>query len=127
MTLDPFRPEHRAALQWACRWFESHGHRKGSVGPEPTGGLDAVRALSSPSDSASIVCVLLEPWLPGVGTDYDDFGDTWRIDIAYDNEDEDAPLLAAVVPRSRGPALILALLACTTKEEAIAALREAGR
>jgi hypothetical protein len=85
----------------------------------------AVRALSSPSESAAIVRALLERCgVPDACTDYDDFGDTWRIDVSHELEDTAAPLLAAIVNRERLTSLILRLLDATNPTTALQALRE---
>lgn len=141
-ALDLTRPEHREALKLACvllvRYpdsavsFTMAAKVSAEVCQAPVGVVDlerALRALSSPSDSAAIVRALLEGC--GVETHVHEHGDcgecTSDVQIAWDDEHVSviAPWNAWVVRDIY--ALVLRLLACTTREEALAALKEAGR
>ena len=144
MTLDITRPEHRDALRWAA---ETKAQAPSvvhywSLGDDLAGGLRqvAIRALSSPEQSAALVRALLEGCgvrvcgygcdagdvrvyrVPGYGPcgnhTFDRVG-VWIVGDAYPL----GPLECGLDVT----ALILRLLACTTHEEALAALREAGR
>lgn len=138
MTLDLAQPEHREALllaytalagplPFARQLYLAEGLRRAPSEIH----RDALRALSSPSDCAAIVRALLEGC--GVALPSDEPSTSGDVDVCAEGN----TLLIWLrldgtwVRRDRNmadaPALILALLACTTEEEARAVLREAGR
>lgn len=129
MVLDLKRPEHREALKWACsyalqdpRRAEQYAAFPGPGDAADPLGIAACRAISSPSDSAALVRALLE----GLGLALIRCSQeaTGHQNVVIRLRDF---LHTMVVPMSGVPALILRLLACTSKEEALAALREVGR
>jgi hypothetical protein len=117
VTLDLTRPEHREALRWACNQGIEHAavrrHEDSDKG-------QALRALSSPSDSAAIVRALLE----GCGVRILDFKETSSFAFASVESLGDGLRIETVhypamghihggaVERANVPALILTLLAC---------------
>lgn len=147
MTLDITRPDHREALRWACNWAAYDpaflvrviGSEDALENPDTRDNALAARALSSPSDSAAIVRAELERC--GVSASVQRTGQPaldWDalVWIWWTPEAEDGP--AYLTFSCKGdtktlrygynvPALVLRLLVCTTKEGAIAALREVGR
>jgi hypothetical protein len=137
VTLDLTRPEHRNALFNACALTpEERAHYLAHMGDDNGPCVQFCRALSSASDSAAIVRALLEGCGVTTCALYDEscarpcvaLGPYERT-IAWEHWTTDGELPEVedyIYPRFV-PALILMLLACTTREEALAALREAGR
>jgi hypothetical protein len=139
-TLDLSNPAHREALRWACSAKEQSAY--GGWSPLQ---YDALRALSSPEQSASIVRVLLEGC--GVPADVEPRGirphgphrlrgNTYTEEHVQISVDWQAHGIVRADGCTWGtwdydvadlPALILALLAAKNRDGAIAALREAGR
>jgi hypothetical protein len=145
VTLDLNRPEHREELAEACAMRANNpatadrmlatARGIASTGATPSPAFAAHVALSSPSACAVLVRAMLE----GCGVDAREFSD---VDV---EDDDDVVLvrcdawraIAGVYVMLPGanravhirnvPSLILALLACATREAALAALRKAGR
>jgi hypothetical protein len=132
VNLDLTRPEHREALRWAAEMYVDDMARvRAWLDNAPPPGecgnrTDAIRALSSPSESAATVRALLAEYKVGLTVSADQYGGEWWLDFvnpyALPHPEQVGEVLAAKVP-----ALILALLACTDAAGALAALREAGR
>jgi len=147
VILDLTRPEHRDCLGYAClsRLSPDYDHdgtkREAYLArfrsrPDDAEArfalvLEAGRVFSSPSDSAAIVRALLEGCGVVVLNVHGEGplarGEKGGIGWAVQPKPalESIEIGAHLMPRI--PALILALLACTDAEGAIAALREAGR
>lgn len=133
--LDLTNSEHREALRWACEFVSrrpivADGLSQSALWPKALGLRgNAMRALSSPVESAALVRALLERCGVDVGP--------WDDDCAHVNVDADtepsehpttfgAPCVAIWIHGERqassdAPALILRLLDAKTREEALAA------
>jgi hypothetical protein len=138
VTLDLARPEHREALAWACANWNDLDCERDAIKRSVYCDINltgeqcfAIRALSSPSASAAIVRALLEGCGVALEVTTDrffvqdtadgPFREVWWIDV-YEGSREVAEIESGHIP-----ALILALLACTDRDGAIAALKVAGR
>jgi hypothetical protein len=124
VTLDLTRPEHRKALRWACELPAARRAVRAARAAESLGAsprLDALRALSCPSDCAAIVRATLDG-CGVVAVDLyqtpaaDRHVDLWHVDAGLccqfpETRAETFPVLR--VPMAGVPALILRLLACT--------------
>lgn len=129
MILDFTQPEHREVLAWACKHY---GHGSNDYVSDVVWRLRMAcnAALNSPSDSAALVRALLERLLGAVAMcSVDSRKEPVALLIVPCMKEPGTEIMAPIftVPFDGIPALVLRLLACTTREEALAALREAGR
>jgi hypothetical protein len=149
VTLDLTRPEHREALRSACGAVLLPGMPRDAAAQfaaraNPASPVQAAfAALSFPAESAAIVRALLE----GLEIEPCAFPYPGFEDMKCCREKDHAPPHADCIggdgfacanaehhasdwrgkPKPIEPALILALLACTDRDGALAVLREAGR
>lgn len=126
-ALDLENPQHVEALRWTAQTLAGHGmeHARRLLDDNCwtcERRRVALETLTAPARAAELVRGLLEKAVVvDPSTDYDDFGDYWRIDVTWAGMDVLLCVKGGDVPR-----LVLALLDATSAAEAMAAVQEVG-